>query len=199
MTLDAVFRSALRERVQPFLKQSGFSKKHSTFMRMKPEVVHLVSVQKGRKSTAGEISIAVNLGVASVRLLRRSERDPLATTIEECQWRRRLTGESKEEPWWTLRDLRSAQTVSDEVAAALRVCGLPILDELSTDAALRDLWLSGQSPGLTDVQRLLNLSVILREIGPIDEAKNVLQSLKKTAESTALPVVLNYLQEVGEV
>jgi hypothetical protein len=199
MTLELLFQAVLRERVQRFLKEEGFLKKNATFRRMKPEVVHMVGVQKSRKSSPDGIVFAVNLGVASALLLRRSQIDPSSNTVEECQWRRRLsTAESGEETWWTIHDALSMQRAGDEIVRALRDRGLSMLDDLSTDVALRDLWLSGQSPGLTDVQRLLNLAILTRELGPADEASSAIRALKQMCESTAVPAVVKYLREVGE-
>jgi len=51
-----------------------------------------------------------------------------------------------------------------------------------TDEALRDLWLSGASPGLNEFERFKNLSVLLKAIGPSDLLEPVLHNLLRVTE-----------------
>jgi hypothetical protein len=76
--------------------------------------------------------------------------------------------------------------------------GLPELDKLADDAALRDLWLAERSPGLTDTERLLNLSILLRDLGPQDKYEATIKALKELAASKSAPMLTVYLREIGE-
>jgi len=200
MKLESAFQSALRETVQPVLAQAGFSKKGAAFRRSDAEVVQVIAIQKSRKSTTEQIVFAVNLGVASKQLLQREEVDSASVTAEECHWRQRLSaGDPAGDSWWSVHDARSAQEAATSVAQALHDRGLPAVSILSNDLALRDLWLSGRSPGLTDVQRLLNLAVLTSRLGPAEDAQEVVQLLKQVYESNPLPAIMNYLRHVGAV
>jgi hypothetical protein len=77
--------------------------------------------------------------------------------------------------------------------------GLPQLDKLRNDVAIRDLWLAQRSPGLTEMERLVNLSMLLRDIGPPDQAAATTRALKELAASKSVPMVTVYLREIGEV
>jgi hypothetical protein len=195
---DKAFQRAIRERVQPFLKLKGFSKKDGTFRRTLGVVVHVVTFQKSGKSTADEITFAANLGVASCRLLERGGETPAAVGVEGCHWRRRLVREGTTETWWNVCDEATAARSGDEVAGALRIQGLPSMEHLCDDRALRDLWISGDSPGLTDVQRLVNLTVLLQSLGPAAELSAVLGKIKQMVIANPLPILLTTLREAGE-
>jgi hypothetical protein len=144
------------------------------------------------------IAFAVNLGVESKRLLQREEEDPPTVTAEKCHWRKRLTSaETESDLWLTVDGAESAYTAARATALNLRDRGLPALATLSSDAALRDLWLSGRGPGLTRVERLLNLAVLTSQIGPAEEAEAAVRVLKAMCESDPMPVVINYLREIG--
>jgi hypothetical protein len=199
MTGEAAFQAMIRDRVQPFLKEAGYSKKGTTFRRINAETVHLVSLQKSRKTTRDEVQFAVNLAVGSMALLRRAEVDPATCAIEDCQWRVRLGASGLEvETWWSVRDETSAAHAAESVTGALRSHGLPALHALPDDASLRDTWLSGRSPGLTDVQRLVNLSALLQRLGPEDKAQDVISTMKQMAAERPLPILLGYLREIGK-
>ncbi len=186
------------QEIGPLLSQSGFVRKGNLFRRVGTEVIHVVGFQKSLKSQADSVLFAVNLGVASVRLLSRAGVLPSECAIEDCQWRTRLGKNPRDaEMWWTVTDAETAKIAADEVKNALRSHGLAALDALSDDSSLRDLWLSGISPGLTDVQRLLNLSILLRTLGPAAQADAVMAELRSLANTKRLPVVLEYLAEVA--
>lgn len=76
--------------------------------------------------------------------------------------------------------------------------GLPELNKLENDVAMRDLWLTQRSPGLTEMERLINLSILLRALGPPDQSAATIESLEKLAASKSLPTVVVYLREIAD-
>jgi hypothetical protein len=198
MNLESLFQAALRETIQPLLKSAGFSKKGAVFRRTTAEVVHVIAIQKSRRSTAASIEFAVNLGVASKLLLDREGVDPAKVRADECHWWRRLTdADTESDSWWTVDGSESARRAADTVRQILHDRALPLFATLSSDGVLRDLWLAGKSPGLTEVQRLVNLAVLTSQIGPPTEAQAALRLLKAKAESNPLPVLMNCLRQLG--
>jgi hypothetical protein len=200
MTANQAFQALVRDGVSACLKRHGFAKKGNTFRRKRGEVCHVVSVQKSGKSTSDAVVFTVNLGVASLRLLARSGVEPGKCTIEDCHWRQRLGSVSSraEDVWWTVRDEVSADAASAEVVAWLDAHGAPSLDALRDDAALRDLWLSGRAPGLTEMQRLVNASLLAEALGPASAKSAVVRELKEMAETKPLPSITARLRELGE-
>jgi hypothetical protein len=146
----------------------GFKRTGLVFMRSRDDVIHLVSVQKSKYSTANAVTFAVNLGVASRHLLQVLGDEARRPTVDRCHWRVRLASirDRARECWWTIDAATNADSIASEVIESLEAIGLPALDLLSSEVALRDLWLEGRSPGLTSVQRLMNLSALLDKYGP---------------------------------
>jgi hypothetical protein len=65
-----------------------------------------------------------------------------------------------------------------------------------TDEQLSNEWLSGKSPGLTDIQRLINLSILLRSMGDIDSLLDVYKELKeKSGEKPISPMIKQHIME----
>lgn len=199
MTASKAFQSFV-ERLSACLKRHGFAKKGNTFRRRRAEVCDVISVQKSSKSVSDAAVFTVNLGVASLRLLARSEVESDKCTIDDCHWRQRLGSMSprSEDVWWTVRDDASAEAASAEVVAWLDAHGVAALDALPDDAALRDLWLSGRAPGLTEMQRLMNASLLAEALGPESAKSAVVRELKEMAKAKPLPAITARLRELGE-
>ena len=56
------------------------------------------------------------------------------------------------------------------------------------DQTLRDMWLEGKSPGITPLQRLRNLNLLLAVIGPASELPRVLEELRQMSRGHAAAV-----------
>lgn len=130
----------------------------------------------------------MTLGIWSQRIA--EYLDPLTeipTHIDRCHWTYRL-GELLQPPedrWWTLVGEPEDGKEGVELKHLLFERGLPLLAEMSSDSALRDLWLTGQGPGLTRFQRLQYLGVLLREIGPASEISSIMRQLTEHSKGKA--------------
>lgn len=197
---DSLYQTLIQDEIRPLLKKHDFRSRGRVFRRHRDGVWHLIALQKSRKSSARRNIFTFNLGMASERLLHREAVDPVRCGIADCHWRRRLGHLSPEnrDVWWTLEDEASSALAGTQVNRWLEDYGLPELDKLGNDVALRDLWLTKRSPGLTDTERLLNLSILLRDLGPPDEYRATIEALKELAASNSVPMVAVYLREIGE-
>jgi hypothetical protein len=167
----------------PLLEGEGFLETAHGFWRENSETWTVVHFQRSSKSSRLEILFAVELGIASKLVCRffdvPSER---CQRIEACHWRQRLgTAAGRGDHWWSVKEGTKTAEIASDVGGLLHACGFPALAALSGDAALRDLWLSGTSPGLTRVQRLMNLLVILASLGPVSALASVEQELRHSA------------------
>lgn len=149
------------------LREHGFKKRASTFTAEREAAWLFFSVQSSKKSTKAEQIVCVNAGVCSkaVRVAIDGTAEP-PRMVDHCHWKERLEGESGQ--WWTLSSPpRTAQALG-EMCSLVRSM-VPELERLGTDVALVELWLEGTSPGLTVMQRLLFLSVLLAKEGRYDD------------------------------
>lgn len=83
----------------------------------------------------------------------------------------------------------SGGAASAEVEEWLEAHGILSLDALPDDAALRDLWLSGRAPGLTEMQRLVNASLLAEVLGPASAKSALLRELEEMARTNPLPAI----------
>lgn len=180
----------MRGEVAPLLKGRGFTRSGQIFRAPRGENRMLIAFQKSVKSSADHVVFTATLGVWSHRVaqfdwLGEMNQQP---SIDRCHWTRRL-GEllpEQQDHWWTLTGtVRDAQ-VAQEVTQLLTERALPLLSQMSSDEELRDVWLTGNAPGLTEFQRLMYLSSLLRSVGPAPALGPVLDELRKETAGTPL-------------
>ncbi|MCP5005142.1 MAG: DUF4304 domain-containing protein [Planctomycetes bacterium] len=170
MIASSTFSKLLKECIKPLLKDNGFSQKGNTFIVQKSDNWGLINFQKSRKSSASEMAFTVNIGITSSRLLNYSSLEIQKPSIDQCHLRQRLGFLLQErcDQWWTINAETKVSDICEEIKGYISNYALPYIERYLTDETLRDLWLSGQSPGLTEIECLLNLTILLKEIGPIE-------------------------------
>jgi hypothetical protein len=171
----------LGKRIAPRLKDLDFHRFGMSFERRTQEVILVVNFQRSVRETGCE-RFTVNLGVGSQRLFAFEDRRKTARTpIELCHWRIRLgrTAESPGDSWWELCEETDVDRVGDEVTMLLEYRGLPVLNEIGSDASLRAQWAEGKAAGITELQRLQFLAVLLDDPGLKAQQRVVVEELKE--------------------
>lgn len=189
MVVGGVFEE-LVDGIADFLQQRGFERRGTIFFRVRPGNWALIALQKSQKTNADAVVFTLNVGVVSERLARFFS-IPLKPNhlpeTSEWHWRQRLgfllpEGQDK---WWTLKASTGLEEVSHEIERALELA-LPEIEKYLHDESLRDLWLTGRSPGLTEVQRLKNLVVLVKALGPEHRVVPILDELRRVSRSNAV-------------
>lgn len=182
------FKVVLREAIVPPLKAAGFARRGQTFYRRPADGWEVFNVQRSRFNTAATVLFTLNLGVASARLLRFFAPGRFAVAepktrpeIWDCHWQQRLGFllPARLDTWWAIEAETPLAPLIREIGAHLRDLAIPEIARHASDEALRDLWLGGRSPGLTDFQRLLNLTVLLEALGPRERLAPVMDELRR--------------------
>jgi hypothetical protein len=164
------------------LKNYDYKKGNSTFYKQKVGNWGVINFQKGTKSDAENILFTINLGIASSRLLHffsisYTNKSP---SIWDCHWRKRLGNLIiGKDIWWSINSTTLVDDLSEEILNYLLYLGIPEIEKYLDDASLRDLWLLGNSPSLTEFQRLLFLSVLINELGPRELLEPTIEKLKR--------------------
>jgi hypothetical protein len=179
----AVFKEALVA-VRRALKLRGFAAKGSTFYKkVDGGNTLVVSVQKATKSSRAETEMTINFGVYNSRIGTKLQDDSSAALdVWRAHWRERVM-ENGREKWLRVSAGDSAEVVARTMLDALERV-LPELHARSTDESLRDEWLSRSSPGITNRQRLILLSILINEIGPADKLAGVVEELRNLVAGT---------------
>jgi hypothetical protein len=185
-------------RVRQSMSVRGFRTKRKTLYRVTDEQnVVLLAIQSSAKSSSGFTDVTVNYGVHSALLSRRLQEDPESMfDIWNAHWRERINEDGCEK-WLRVSSHEPPEQVAQRLLGAMEVPSLE-LSEKESNAALRDVWLSGQAPGISHLQRLLYLSILLHEIGPRERLDEVLSELLRSVDQKPQqPLVLQRLRFAG--
>jgi hypothetical protein len=165
------FSQFVAEFVSPALKAEGFHRKGLTFYVFEHGNWGVINFQKGWQSTPDGVNFTVNLGIALAALspLPEDKLRKWRPREYDCDWRERLgillTGD---DTWWVIQPTTDVIDLARQILGTLRNRGIPEIKRYIRAEDLRDLWLSGRSPGLTNLQRLRKLGVLLRKLGPAE-------------------------------
>jgi hypothetical protein len=187
------------------LKEKGFSRKGSCFYLRQGNNWGLLNFQKSRKSTSSEALFTINIGVCSGRLLKFFSPDLLEQkpSIDACHWRERVGFllPERQDKWWVIQASEPFDSLADELRVCLVYVAIPAIEQHLSDDQLSSEWLSGKSPGLTDIQRLINLSVLLKAAGADSALREVRKELKEKSEGRPAALMvkqhLDNLEQVG--
>lgn len=139
----------------------GFKKRRLSFRRPVTSNVAVVEFQRSNANGCGRLRFTVNVAVLSAAVTAVNGGNVDKMGASEGQLRERIGNlMGKGDLWWEVGPDTNAEALSTEVASALRDYAVPYLDGYAGDDALRTLWQSGRSPGLTQVQRVRCLSAL---------------------------------------
>jgi hypothetical protein len=166
--------------VRAVMKAKLFRCKGLTFHRIADAGnTMLLSLQKSQSSSSSASSVTINFGVYSKLIGHKlGDEEAAAIDVKRVHWRKRLSRADGREQWITIKSTDSASVVASMLISAIEDV-LPDLNEHAGDEALRDTWLSGFSHGLTAMQRLLYLAILVSEIGPADRLAPVVSELRR--------------------
>lgn len=203
MKASELYKELIKE-ISSLLKEKGFSRKGNCFYLQQGDNWGLLDFQKSRKSTADEIIFTINLGVCSGRLLEFFSADLLQQkpSIEACHWRERVGFllPERQDKWWLIRAAEPLNPLVDELKGCLVRVAIPAIGQHLSDGQLCSEWSSGKSPGFTDIQRLVNLSVLLKAAGADSALREILEELEdKSAGKPTASMVKQHLQNLEQV
>lgn len=201
MKASTEFTKLIKDCLKPLLIESGFKGRGNTFISKKAEVWSLINFQKSRKSSAAEVAFTVNLGIASSTLFNFYSKEVQQPTIEDCHYRQRIGFllPSHNDKWWTINSGIDIDSLCEDLKKCLTEYAFIELEKYSSNSALRDLWLSDKCPGLTDTQRLMNLTVLLKIIGPTDVFDSVVEKMRIATENKPIaPTIERHIQQLAK-
>jgi hypothetical protein len=132
----------LLNRVQRELSKDGFDRVGDEFAKAAAETCRLIGFQRSSKRRPGWLKFTINVGVISKRIagLMDEKRDKLAHQGHVVK-RIGFLLPRNEDVWWTLSARVNLDMIFAEVVGVLNLGGLPFLNRLDSDSALRQfLW-----------------------------------------------------------
>ena len=146
------------------LEAVGFVRQKTVLRIMDRNNCGIVEFQRSTKSSQGKLLFTVNLGVICGQLLDSGPTGLKRARIEDAHLRQRIGMllPNRPDKWWEITEATDSNLLAQEVSELILEKAVPyIRDHLSTESII-SLWESGQSPGLTDGQRVNLLTKLKR-------------------------------------
>lgn len=182
--------------IAPLLKEYGYVQKGQNFYIRKGGNWGLINFQKSVSSTNDLIKFQVNLGIYSTALARffhNWKKGP--PPILECHWRDNSACQPEQGYWWMIDETTALPHLVSHFNDLLPRAKSRI-ENYITDEALRDLYLSGNCGGLTNLIRLEHLSVLVKIYGPSDILDFILTELRNSGEGRVIDGHIARLREL---
>jgi hypothetical protein len=182
------YEKLLKECINPFLKSNGYKKKGSAFYRTHSDGnVSVFDFQKSRKSEKDQTVFTINIAISSRRIATFHGNQTDNPVLDDCHWKTRIGHllPEKQDLWWTIVPTTVLNDFCSTILGILDRHAFKAISEHDTDQRLRDYWLSGNSAGLTNIQRLINLSILLKAIGPQEKLSAIIEEMKSISRGQA--------------
>jgi hypothetical protein len=158
------------------LKPLGFKRTARRCWKEVPFGSLAVSFQKSVENTKNDTYFTADFLIRH-DVIARMLKELGYSSFNDVQYRQRIGSllVPQQDFWWHLSLSSDFDALQSEVLELVIHHGIHELLKYQTEQSLRDLWLSGRSPGLTEPQRLICLAILLTELGD-DQALGDLES-----------------------
>ncbi|HMQ70620.1 MAG TPA: DUF4304 domain-containing protein [Ignavibacteria bacterium] len=199
MTVNNLFNQYLKG-IEMFFRDQGFKRNGYCFHQKRFENLILLNIQKSNLSTTEVIEFTFNIGICSVYLLSFYQIEDKLPETDDWHWRKRIGNflPANEDVWLKISETTNIQELVKYSIELFNKYVFPELRNNSTDEELVTQWLNKNSPGLTEFQRLLNLTALLSKTNLDTIYLNVKSELLNYAQKNRLSISyhLNKLDEV---
>lgn len=199
-----IFDEMITKVISPYLKKMGFQKLRNSFYFPLEGNWGIINFQRSQTSDSNQIIFTINIGVASRRILHflGQTEQTKKPDIWDTQWRERIGHlmPENDDKWWNLDQKTSPDELGSTLLNILTSYALPAIREFIHDENLRNLWLSGKSPSLTETQRLLYLAILLKQIGPVEILETTLAELQQVSVNKPSAVMAEvYINKIRNI
>jgi hypothetical protein len=156
---EEIFEDVLA-RAADKLTAHGFVQRGPVFRLVRQGNCGIIAFQRSDTSTNDRVIFTINLGIVCGELLGSGSAAVVKANIIDAHMRQRIGQFLPDRPdkWWEASADRVP--VAQEIVELLTRVGVPYVESYITTEALIALWESGQSPGLTEVQRGRYLAIL---------------------------------------
>jgi hypothetical protein len=154
-TINETF-SGLVKAVGAKLKPLGYTPQSRLFRILVHNNCGIIEFQRSVKSSAESLLFTVNLGVVCGKLLDSGPSGLMKARTMDAHLRERIGMLLPDRPdkWWEITEETNRDSLIHEISEMIVKKALPFIERYLDTNSLIALWESGQSPGLTEVQRV---------------------------------------------
>ena len=176
--------------IEKYLSVRGFIKKRGANIKYYKYGELILSVQKSVKSTKSAILFCVNIYFRYYEIDNYLIDMGFRPNYQYVDRFSRLKNSIIEEVWWEIKEGTDVDIIVDEFVIIFDDMVSFMLESLNNEIFLIYMWRSGNSPGLTIFQRLLNLMIYYHLNDRINELISLTEDIKKNITDKAFQTSL---------
>lgn len=140
----------------------GYVRKGAIFRHWTDGNLGLVQFQKAKRTTADRLEFTINLGIVCGRVFEDWKGEIEKADVWDAHLRMRLGNlmPERRDKWWLIDEATDTEEMAEQISTLVRGLGVPYVEGYIHTADLIALWHSGRSPGATEVERMLYLSIL---------------------------------------
>lgn len=176
------------------MKQNKYRKKGNSFYTYGHGNVGLIHFQKSSRSDSSKTIFTVNIGTKSSSICEFEGDNFESLEVSTFHWISRI-GEflpNRLDKWWSYKNTHESNIIISEISKIIVEIAIPEINSKIQDESLLSMWMVGRAPGLTQLQRLEYLSILLKKFNMKDELGNVIDELKRISHSTSSEAMVDY-------
>ena len=185
--------------IDKFLKSIGFSKEGNNYYAQKYLNWELINFQKSKNSNA-TIKFTINLGICSNSVYNYSRNVVnKCSDIDECHWKKRIGFllPINADYWWEINEETSIEQLINDIATIISTIAIPEMENYASDESLENIWLNNKSEGLTELERYIYLTTLLK-INHRKSLMPIVLELKKFARGRTFEITVEeHLKVLG--
>jgi hypothetical protein len=156
------YKKAIIAKLSDTLKLQGFRRTGNNFQKEHNDLVYYIAMQSSQNSTSDTLKCTINIEMTSKTLYDVEDISIPEHLQRHYHQRIGFFMPGNTDKWWTIDSIIAAQTASQEIVDLLKNIILPELSSFQHTSDLKDLWASGNCPGLTDGKRREYLGMLTK-------------------------------------
>lgn len=174
----------LLQSIGMFLKEQGFKKNGNNYYYINKSNIGLLNIQKSKDSTQSRIKFTLNVGVFCPSIYKfMYKKEQPKPCIDDCHWKSRIGFflPDNDDYWWIIDSNVDIRSFSKELSCLISTYVVPAIKTHIESESLEKIWMSGISEGITEYQRYVYLTILL-----------------KLENKDILPLIIDEFEEYGK-
>ncbi|MDR7212739.1 DUF4304 domain-containing protein [Flavobacterium piscis] len=187
--------------LNPFFKQTGFTKKGNTYYLEVNKNYGIINFQKSRESTKELIKFTINFGIYSNFLgqLEYDYNNSLKPEVEQCQWQARVGTfmPGSADYWWSVNLSDDLNNVTNNVMDIVRNNIMPEINKRLSDDGLINCWMNETFAGTTEIGRFKYLTTLLKAKSDFNTLNQVIEAFMQNSQGKPNAIIaIEHLKEI---
>jgi hypothetical protein len=188
-------------KINPLLKQFGFTKKGDSFYLEAQKNFGVIKFQKSIESRKELVKFTINFGIYSDLLgqLQYDYNNSVKPEAEQCHWLARVGAFMRDSPdfWWEVKMSDELNSVVTNIMGIIQNIVMAEINKRLTDEGLMNCWMNESFAGTTEIGRFKYITTLLKEKKDFNTLSKVVETfIEKSKGKPNVSLAIEHLKEI---